>query len=283
MRLLPRPKTLLLTVLLILAALLPRAEAEPVRIKAQQNGKYATFVGGYLAASATRAGAHVFDMIRLDGTRVAFRDPQTGRFLRAGVTQTSLLALGEAHIRGWETFEQATDGPVSTLRSVQNGKYLRAGIGAQTLFGATSDRVGAWEAFLIEPVGRTQQQAPQTAQAHVDFAGDWQVAEIYEGGARLSYNDRMLRQTRFTITPEGRFSGTAGCNQLGATITQRGVAVAISPVLSTRMLCNTPGDQLERHLAHVLDQAVHFSYGPRQLLFYDRAGQVLVEFRARGA
>lgn len=282
MRLLPRPLTALLAALLILAALMPRAQAETVTLRAQHNGQYAGFVGGYLSASLPRNRAHVFDMIRLDGNRVAFRDPATGRFLRAGVTQTSLLALGERHIRGWETFELRQDGPVSTLRSVQNGKYVRAGIGAQTLFGATSDRVGAWEAFLILPTGApAQQRQPQAAASRIDFAGTWRVHEIYDGGARVSYNDRMLRQSQFTITPEGRLSGSAGCNTLSATISQQGVALRVSPVLTTRMACNTPGDRLERHLARVLEDAVGFSYGPRQVILFDRSGRRVVEFRAR--
>lgn len=279
MRLFPRPMTLLLAALIALAAALPHARAEPVVIKSLQNGKYAGFTGGYLAADRSRGAAHVFDLINLDGNKMALRDPATGTYLRAGVTGQTLLALGAPRIGGWETFARGWSGTGVTLTSVQNGKFLRAGLGPQSLFGAVSDRAAGWESFAFERVGDAGARPDQAGP--VSFAGDWRVQEMYQGGQPVSLNDRMLRQTRFTITRAGGLSGSAGCNTLGAAISQSGTRITVSNVTSTKMLCRTPGYELEVMLAQVLPRAVQYAFSPRMLMLYDAQGRPLVRFAAR--
>jgi len=79
-----------------------------------------------------------------------------GTYVRAGVTQRALLAVGSPHIRGWETFELIKlDGNKVALKSKQNGKYVRAGVGPNSLLAAVSSRVDGWEQFELLGSGAT--------------------------------------------------------------------------------------------------------------------------------
>ena len=94
---------------MLISAALP-ARAEEIVIRAQQNGNYAGFYNGYLAARFGLEQASVFE---LGGGRVALRDPATGRYLRAGAggANVALLEWGDHRRDDWETF----------TRSFQNG------------------------------------------------------------------------------------------------------------------------------------------------------------------
>jgi len=79
-----------------------------------------------------------------------------GTYIRAGVTENTLLATGSPHIKGWETFTliRLSDGKIA-LKSEQNGKYVRAGVGQNSLLAAVSSRIGGWEQFEIVGSGNT--------------------------------------------------------------------------------------------------------------------------------
>lgn len=91
---------------------------------------------------------------------VHFQSVQNGKFVRAGVTHSTLLAAVSPHVRGWETFEitevpstRDSNGEAFTrtyaIRSMQNGKYVRAGVGQGSLLAAVSPHIRAWEKFHI--------------------------------------------------------------------------------------------------------------------------------------
>lgn len=85
-------------------------------------------------------------------------------YVRAGVTQNTLLAVGSPHVRGWETFKliRLDDGKVA-LQSKQNGLYVRAGVGQQSLLAAVSSHIRGWETFrLMGQPGRTALQSVQS-------------------------------------------------------------------------------------------------------------------------
>ena len=95
---------------------------------------------------------------------VHLQSVENGKFVRAGVTETSLLAATSSHVKGWETFE-VIEVPSNAgredelfmrtyaLRSAQSGKYVRAGVGQSSMLAAASDQIGAWEKFNIVELG----------------------------------------------------------------------------------------------------------------------------------
>ena len=81
---------------------------------------------------------------------IALQSDQNGKFVRAGVTQNTLLAAVSDQVHGWETFHliNLADGKVA-LQSDQNGKFVRAGVTQNTLLAAVSDQVHGWETFHL--------------------------------------------------------------------------------------------------------------------------------------
>ena len=55
---------------------------------------------------------------------------------------------------------------------------------------------------------------------------------------------------------DGALSAGAGCNSLGASYTQDGAALKLSPIRSTRMMCPPPVMERERALVSVLEATV---------------------------
>ena len=80
--------------------------------------------------------------------RFALISVQSGKYVRAGGGQESLLGAVSDRIADWETFERVPiDGTRVAIRAVLSGKYVRAGVGQESLLAAVSDRIAAWETF----------------------------------------------------------------------------------------------------------------------------------------
>lgn len=80
--------------------------------------------------------------------RFALISVQSGKYVRAGGGQESLLGAVSDRIADWETFERVPiDGTRVAIRAVLSGKYVRAAGGPNSLLGAVSDRVAGWETF----------------------------------------------------------------------------------------------------------------------------------------
>jgi heat shock protein HslJ len=270
----------LVALVLWLATALPTT-AEPVAIQSSQNRQYACFDGGYLAASCPGNRAQVFDMEHLGGGQVAFRDPVSGRYLRAGVTDTALMALGGGRIGGWERFEMTQTGGTFHLRAVQNGQYVRAGIGPDTLFGAVSPHARGWEEFRIFPVGTPS--APSLQAEHdpvVGFAGQWVLSRLYDGGGTpVSFNDRMARMNPVSVDAQGRVSFSFGCNTVNGHLLQRGALIDTDgPLVMTRMACPGPAMDIERAIARAFDDAASFDTGGQRWTLFDGARRLRMEF-----
>ncbi|MFF5701520.1 META domain-containing protein [Streptomyces sp. NPDC012794] len=56
------------------------------------------------------------------------------------------------------------------------------------------------------------------------------------------------RAARFTLTPDGRASGTLGCNRFSAPAAVDGPTLTLGPLTTTRMACEGPAGELERAL-----------------------------------
>jgi len=258
------------------------ATAEQVAIQSWQNRQYACFDGGYLAASCPGNRAHVFEIERLGGNEVAFRDPASGRYLRAGVTENALMALGGDRIGGWERFEMTQSGGTFHLRSVQNGQYVRAGIGQQTLFGAVSPHTLGWEAFRIFPVGTPSEVSlEQDHETPVQFSGNWVLDRVLDAsGQEVRFNDRMARMRPVEIDAQGRLHFTFGCNQINGQLLQRGdrIGVAGGGFMTTRMACPGPEMELERIVSASFASAAHFAINGTRWSLRDANHQLRLEF-----
>ena len=183
----------LVRALVVTATLAMPSWAETVAFQSRLNQNYVGVdPSGLLAASARGPQALVLDMVRLDGNRVAFRDPQSGLFLRAGVGSQTHLMVASPHIRGWETFEMVQDGPDVVLRAVQNGLFV--GVDPQgARLRAASAHARQAETYRLVPVGQPSQRQAAPAplerpvQFDLPFAGDWVLDELVDSGIR---NDR---------------------------------------------------------------------------------------------
>jgi|GEM_PF-1036525 len=283
------------------------ASAETVAFQSRQNGNYLAFdSSGVLAARAAGPEAQLFELIRLERDRVAFRDPSSGRFLRAGVTAATYLALGERHIRGWETFEMRQDGPDITLRSVQNGKFVRAGVGPETRLAAVSEQARGWETFRLVPV--TMQRGPASTgpapapdtlasgaarrgpatEANVPadlwFAGRWRVADVHDGAGRgmAGLNDRILREIEIDIDRSGRVAGYSGCNHFTGQIVELGVRNRVEHFVTQKRGCAPARGEIQRAFYDGLTamEAVAGSPG-RMVEVFDRNGRTRLRLVAQ--
>ncbi len=83
-----------------------------------------------------------------DEKRIALQSVQSGLYVRAGLTQQSLLAAVSPHVQEWETFRVVPqDGAIVALQSIQSNKYVRAGVGEDSRLAAVSSQVSGWEKF----------------------------------------------------------------------------------------------------------------------------------------
>ena len=176
--------------------------------------------GGLIGAAVPdTARAEAFEMIRLDGNRLAFRSLRTGDYLRAGVGQGTHLMAASPHIRGWETFEMEGRAGGVALRSVQNGRYLTvAGGGDAGLVSATADRVGATELFRLETVAARAARpvAEGRGRLALSYAFDFDTGrQTYDGSADARFE--LGRDNRVRFTPvNGARMGPPSTVPLGA-------------------------------------------------------------------
>lgn len=259
------------------------AWAEPVAFQSRLNQAYVGVDGsGLLSANARGPQALVLDMVRLEGNRVAFRDPQSGLFLRAGVGSQTNLMVASAHIRGWETFEMLQDGPDVVLRAVQNGLYVGVDPHSSRLR-AASNRARQGETYRLVPVGqsggRTAAPAPLERPVQYDlvFAGHWVLDELVDSGIR---NDRALRQARMTIGRRGAITGYSGCNEFSAILRETGPTFLVTSFSTVRAQCDGLAREIQDMLYLHLEDARHFAVGASgRLELRDSRGRVRAYFR----
>ncbi|MCB1405792.1 MAG: META domain-containing protein [Rhodobacteraceae bacterium] len=267
----------------VLVALVGPAAAEPVAFQSRINGQYVgTTDTGLLAANARGPEALVLDMVRLEGNRVAFRDPASGMFLRAGVGPQTLLAVASPHIRGWETFELIQTGADITLRSVQNGLFVGTD-GVDARLAATWGTRGQGQSFRLVPIGavaRPDEAAPRVPSADLGFAGRWRLDALFDDGRMLSIRDRAMQEAQVTIARRGGVDGTTGCNQISARILESRSGFVVEDFLTTRVRCYGARADVERHLIDALTEATHFArIGSDVLEIRDSTGRLSARLR----
>jgi heat shock protein HslJ len=78
---------------------------------------------------------------------------------------------------------------------------------------------------------------------------------------------------------DGKVSGSAGCNQFGASYRQDGNALTIGEIVSTQMACGTRTDAVERAYLAALERVASWRLEEDQLLLADADGRTLLRFR----
>lgn len=260
-----------------LALLTGAGSAEMVAFQSRLSGHYVgTDSAGLLMAQAQRPRALVLDMVRLNGNRVAFRDPATGMFLRAGVGQQTYLSIASPHIRGWETFEMAQDGPDVSLRSVQNGLFVGTD-GSDARLAAVWGGRGRGQVFRLVHIGRPSapvEEASHAPRSNLQFAGSWQLRALFENGRAISMSDRAMRQATFRIGRRGSIEGTTGCNSFSARIMDWRSAYRVEDFLMTRMRCQGSRGDVDRLVPAMLTDAAHFARTGTTLEIRDGNGRL---------
>ena len=82
--------------------------------------------------------------------------------------------------------------------------------------------------------------------------------------------------------PQGRVTGSGGCNRLAGTYAQRGDKLSFGPLAVTRMAC-ADGMAVEDTVGSALSSTAAFRIDAGRLELHDAAGALLATFQARAA
>jgi heat shock protein HslJ len=244
------------------------AEARVVHLQSQQNGSYVCFHGTYLSARCDQARALPIEIVSLGNGMVALRNMQTGGYIRAGLTQGTLLGGNSAQIGAWERFQMQDWNGATYFRSPQANAFVRAGIGQDTLLGATSPHMRGWEAFnLVQPASSQRAAAPRPGAAvtPVAFRGRWQLDQLMTArGGHQPLEGIRPDENMISIDPNGSIIFSLGCNRVNGILIQRGEdeISAGGAFFTTRRgaaACSNSAFNLEQTLLDTLEQAERFA------------------------
>lgn len=241
------------------------ANAEIVLLQSQQNGSYVCYHGEYLAARCDRARALPIQILSLGDGSVALRNADGGEYIRAGLTQNTLLGRSGREVGAWERFRMQEWNGATYFHSPQADAFVRAGIGPDTLLGAVSPHMRGWEAFtLVEPGSGGPVAAPQPAATvrPVAFEGVWRLDQLVTAqGGHHPIDGIQPGENRVSIDPNGTIGFSLGCNQVNGVLVQRGQdgIETEGPFVTTRMACRNAAFDLERLLADTLEQGHRFA------------------------
>lgn len=247
------------------------ASAAEIFIQSELTGGFARVQSGVLHANSHADNASRFEMIRLEGNRVAFR-ASDGTYLRAGVSQQTLLAVGSPHIRGWETFELVPFGGRHGLRSVQNGKFVE--VDRRTgLMSATGSSRATQAQFSFPRAPR----ATPPAGPRVDWTGRWSRIWVASPSGNLHRPPEGARSD-FTISVNREVEMTAGCNTKYADLSLRGAREArfLDP-MTTRRNCGDQYQAYEDAVARAMTVVTSYEAREGQVAFLDGQGRVVLQ------
>ncbi len=110
--------------------------------------------------------------------------------------------------------------------------------------------------------------------AQEDVAGTrWRI-ETIAGAPTLE-----TKATEFVILPDGRVTGSAGCNRFSGAGAFAGGRVRMGPLVATRMACQGPLMEQEQRLFDALARAARYETREGVLTLRDSAGADLVRLR----
>jgi heat shock protein HslJ len=249
------------------------ASASEVFIQSELTHGFARIQSGVLHADGHADNAVRFELVRLEGNRVAFRAPD-GTYLRAGVGQQTLLATGSPHIRGWETFEMVAFGGAHGLRSVQNGKFVE--VDRPTgLMSATGSTRATQAMFRF--VNAPSAAPPPPQPPRVEWTGRWTQVWLASPNGNLHRPPAGAR-TDFTISVNREVEMTAGCNTKFANLALRGDRDArFRDQMTTRRNCGDQYQAYEDSFARAMGEVTAYELREGQVAFLDAQGRVLIQ------
>ncbi len=256
---------------LALAAMTGAASAAQIFIQSELTHGFARVQSGVLHASGHADNAIRFEMVRLEGSRVAFRAPD-GTYLRAGVGQQTLLAIGSPHIRGWETFEMVAFGGAHGLRSVQNGKFVEVDrpTGRMSATGTTRATQALFR-FVTAPA------AAPPPPPRVDWTGRWTQIWLASPNGNL-HRPPAGSRADFTISVNREVEMTAGCNTKFANLVLGGGRDArFRDQMTTRRNCGDQYQGYEEGFAQAMGNVTAYELREGQVAFLDARGRVLIQ------
>ena len=258
---------------LALAAMTGAASAE-VFIQSELTHGFARVQSGVLHANGHADNAVRFELVRLEGSRVAFRAPD-GTYLRAGVGQQTLLATGSPHIRGWETFEMVAFGGAHGLRSVQNGKFVEVDrpTGRMSATGTTR----ATQAMFRLVTAPSAVAPPPPQPPRVEWTGRWTQIWLASPNGNL-HRPPAGSRTDFTISVNREVEMTAGCNTKFANLVLGGAREArFRDQMTTRRNCADQYQGYEDGFSQAMGNVTAYEMREGQVAFLDAQGRVLIQ------
>ena len=132
-----------------------RSSTEVVVLRSPQAREGVYLIGGDAQWLATRrdpsrGSPEVFKLIHLEEGAVALQSVRSGKYVRAGLTENSLLGAVSNGIDAWEKFRlwRVSEG-LWAFQSMHSEKFVRAGVGANSQLAAVSDHIRSWESFVL--------------------------------------------------------------------------------------------------------------------------------------
>ena len=251
------------------------ASAAEVLIQSDWSGSFVRTQRGMLHANANADQAARFDMIRLNGSRVAFRSSD-GSFVRAGISQRTLLGVGSPHIRGWETFELVRIGRHSALRSVQNGRFVEVDGRSGALSATALHAEGRAAIRVINAPSRNPGAGDNPRPPRVEWTGRWSQMWVASPNGNL-HRPPSGSRADFTISVDRQVQMTAGCNTVHARLIIDGTRARFDGVTITRMRCSNAQQGYEQGMSRAMSQVRSFEVREGQVAFLGGNGRALLQ------
>lgn len=264
---------LVVAALFVVTAAAGQARAAEVLLQSAMTGQFVRVQGGTLAASGHADNAVRLELVRLQGSKVAFRS-RDGSYVRAGVGQQTLLAAGSPHVRGWETFEMVPGNRGVSLRSVQNGKFVTVD-GRTGRLSATGRTRGASTEFNMPGAPRDNAAQGGGNRPQVRWDGNWTQIWIASPNGNLHRPPSSAR-AQFSIGRDMSVSTTMGCNRLNTRLTVDGQRARYAGVVQTKRLCGNELDGYERGMSIAFQSVRGWEFREGQIAFLDQAGRTVL-------
>lgn len=262
-------RALVAAVLLCSAA---SAHAAEIFLQSGLTGEFVRVRNGTMSATGHADNSVRFELIRLEGNRVAFRAPD-GSYLRAGIGQQTRLATGSQHIRGWETFEMVRGATGVSLKSVQNGKYVTVDNRTGQL-SATANRRSASTVFHMP--GTPTRGAAAARTPEFEWSGDWSQIWLASANGRLHRPPAGSRVT-FSIDRDMGVTASMGCNQISTRLSIDGQRARYSSVMTTRVRCSNEQQGYETGMGNAFAAVRAWEFREGQIVFMNSAGQTVLQ------
>lgn len=261
----PHIKHLATSLALALLPGLAHATSE-VLIQSQQNGLYVCVSSGYLSAICPSDQAIRFEMEEFDDGTVAFRDLDSGQYMRIGDDSIHMITLGGDRIGLRQQFEREDWGNATYLRAQAVEAYLRAGLGAESHMAAASQDLAGWEAFSLIPVSG----AP-AAPAVDPVSGAFTIMSLRnpETGQPVPLDAIAPWERIARINADGSFFASLGCNNIsGRFVLENGRYRTDGPIEAMLIACDGAGNRRDAVLANALQLVTDVTFDGRQLALF---------------